>query len=119
MFAPLNASSPLADRQMKTRLDMAAAISQQRQALTAFFVNQRRQVWKNPLGLTPQEVCDAMGTEAATAFALMAALEQLLTSAMQAAGMDDKIIASTLGAIKPANVKTVANPDGTMTIPEE
>lgn len=65
-------------------------------------------VWKNRDGLTPQQVCDGLGTKAAKVFAVHAALTDALVAAQTADGIP-------VNVATPTHAFTV-NEDGTVTI---
>lgn len=65
-------------------------------------------VWRNADGLTPQQVCDALGTSAAKVFAIHSALTQALVSAQQADGIPVSVALPTH--------EYVINPDGTVSV---
>jgi len=65
-------------------------------------------VWHNSEGLTPQQVCDALGTKAGKIFAIHAALTDALIAAQTADGVP-------VDVALPTNAFTV-NPNGTVTI---
>lgn len=69
------------------------------------------EVWRNNFGLTPQQVCDALGSDAASAFDLHSRLTSAIVKIAIAAGV-------TPDVISPTNKFTV-NPDGTVTILNE
>lgn len=62
-------------------------------------------LWDTPEGITPQDVIDALGTDAAEAFALSASLATLIES------IDADQVVSV-----PDGVTFTANPDGTVTL---
>lgn len=68
-------------------------------------------VWDNNRGLTPQQVCDGLGTDAANAFAFHRALGEFLVAAAAREGV-------TLNLPMPKKGFTV-NLDGTVTIGKE
>ena len=68
------------------------------------------EVWRNNFGLTPQEVCDALGTDAASAFILHGKLTESIIAIATAGGVTPDILA-------PTNNFTL-NEDGTVTILE-
>jgi hypothetical protein len=65
-------------------------------------------VWKNPHGLTPQEVIDALGTDAVKVFAMHAALTQLIVGVAQLDGVQPNISLPTFAFTK--------HQDGTITV---
>lgn len=67
-------------------------------------------VWKSRDGLTPQQVCDGLGTKAGKIFAIHAALTDALIAAQQADGI-------AINVALPTNAFTI-NPNGTVTISE-
>jgi hypothetical protein len=68
-------------------------------------------VWSNSSGLTPQQVCDAIGTDAATMFAASAKLSELLAMvAPSAASLSNVSLAC------PTGYAYTSNTDGTVTI---
>lgn len=66
--------------------------------------------WQNPDGLTPQQVADAFGTDAAKLFTFNTALVEFLVAVGTSEGVAPNISA-------PTNAFTV-NPDGTVTVLE-
>jgi hypothetical protein len=65
-------------------------------------------LWNNPDGLTPQEVCDAVGTDGALYIMAHGALTSCIISAASASNISPDISL-------PTNAFTV-NPDGTVTV---
>lgn len=78
------------------------------------FVNQLNQgfqlIWSNPVGLSPQEVCDALGADAAGVFQRHAATAAFLVKQAPA-------IAPMLATV-PEGYKIAYNEDGTVVISE-
>lgn len=68
-------------------------------------------LWENPDGLTPQEVCDSVGTDASLYMLAHGALTSCIISAAQTSGIDPDI---TL----PTNAFTI-NANGTVTISDD
>lgn len=70
-----------------------------------------RMIWANAQGLTPQEACDAIGTECAKVFQLHGFLTEAIVK-----------IASTAGVAPDISLPTfafTANEDGTVTISDK
>lgn len=68
-------------------------------------------VWHNPRGLTPQEVCDGLGTDAGSVFRLHSELTKTLVTVATLDGVD-------YTPALPTNAYQV-NDDGTVTILDE
>src|SRR5208283_3283128 len=94
--APVTAQSPVADRQALTLRQLNDRESFQRAQLTDFFRFVMKTFWNNPLGLTPQQVADALGTKAGLAFQTCGLIGQALTAAHKAAGVDDATLSQLL-----------------------
>lgn len=71
----------------------------------AAFENMYRLVWNNPRGLSPQQVLNLLGVEAAKLFVLSYKLGELLNEA-----------GAKINNAVPEGVTYVANADGTVTI---
>ena len=100
-MAALFATDPLS-------LSVASFLIQARNCLTQLttLVNAgTRLVWNNPTGATPQQVCDALGTQAGAVFAAAQGLALLLEQ-----------VTGVLPATTPANWSAVVNADGTVTV---
>lgn len=68
------------------------------------FVRCYNTIWSNSNGLTPQEVCDALGTDAGNLFTLAGSLQAVVNAAQP-------------GALPQAPLKAVTiNSDGTVTL---
>lgn len=65
-------------------------------------------LWNNYMGLTPQEVCDALGTDAAKIFRMHSLLTTYLVAVAEVDGISAEVSV-------PTNAFT-ANSDGTVTI---
>lgn len=68
-------------------------------------------VWSSKTGLTPQQVCDSLGTDAGSVFGFHGILSDAIIQAAQAEGFAPDIK-------YPTNKFTI-NPDGTVTVLEE
>lgn len=66
------------------------------------------QVWENPDGLTPQQVCDALGSDAVELFTLASVLANTVNHAKP----------DTITGSVPDGVTATPNEDGTVTISE-
>ncbi len=66
----------------------------------------RALIFENPLGLLPQQVCDALGTDAGSLWALAQAIASLLNG----------IIPGTISLDLPNGLVLTVNQDGTVTI---
>jgi hypothetical protein len=64
-------------------------------------------IWNNAQKLTPQEVCDSLGTAAATAFDLLDTIKSLCAAVFPL---------TVLQSQKPASAAVTKNADGTVTI---
>ena len=88
----------------------AATISKQITATLRSLIGQSSgismQVFANPKGLTPQQVCDAMGTDAA----------KVLAAGQAAADMVNALRPNTMAIQIPEGVSVQPNQDGTVTI---
>jgi hypothetical protein len=84
--------------------------AQMRQSYAAAY----KLVWSNSSGLTPQQVCDALGTDAAQLFAGAAKLSELLAMVAPSAASLSNVQLSC-----PAGYSYTANADGTVTITQQ
>lgn len=88
----------------------SAQISKQITATLRSLIGQSKgiseQVFNNPLGLTPQQVCDAMGTDAA----------KVLAAGQAAADMVNALRPNTMAIQIPQGISVQPNQDGTVTI---
>ncbi len=104
----VTAAAPLADRQARTvsRLGQRMVIGE-----TQLLMNFRTlytEVWHNPDGLTPPQVCDALGAKAASLFVIAGTMANALY----------QIDPAGIGAMVnvPAGWKSTINADGTVTL---
>jgi hypothetical protein len=92
------------------KLSAAAQISKQITATLRSLIGQSRgisqQVFNNPQGLTPQQVCDAMGTDAS----------KVLAAGQAASDMVNALRPNTMQIQIPAGFSVQPNQDGTVTI---
>ena len=102
------ASSPLADRQAHTATLLSSRMLVGEAQLLQNFRSLYNAVWHNADGLTPQQVCDALGTKAANLFIIAGTMANALY----------QIDPVGLGAMVsvPAGYTAAINADGTVTI---
>lgn len=77
--------------------------------MRAAFDNGQMLVWANPYGLTPQQVLDALGTDAAVVFAASMAAEACINR-------PEVPEAKWVHGLMPAEVAPTINQDGTVTL---
>lgn len=65
-------------------------------------------VWRNTSGLTPQQVCDGLGTDAGKAFDMHGRLTEFILGIAAVEGVQPKISLPTFAFTR--------NPDGTVTV---
>jgi len=104
------ASVPLETRKARTAQRLEMALAQSYRDSVRVQKDGIAQVWKNPLGLTPQEVFYSVGTNAGAMLAAHGALTTCIIIAATAAGVAPDIAL-------PTHAFTV-NEDGTVTVLE-
>ena len=102
------AASPLAQRQAHTATVLPTRLTTSEAQLLQSFRALYGEVWKNPDGLTPQQVCDALGTKADNLFVIAGTLVNALS----------QIDPAGLGAMVnlPTGYTVTGNADGTVTV---
>lgn len=118
-LSPANAQSvlsPSQDTSLEAKQTRAAArikslTSQNYQQLLRAQKSGIDLVWRNSEGLTPQQVCDALGTSAGKIFAIHGTITDALVAAQTADGV-------AVNVALPTNAFTV-NQDGTVTVSSE
>lgn len=104
----VTASAPLADRQARTSTRLGQRmVSGETQLLTNFRALYN-EVWHNADGLTPQQVCDALGTKAADLFVIAGTMAGALYN------IDPAGIGTMVNV--PAGYAATPHADGTVTI---
>ena len=101
-------ASPLADREARTATRLSTRLTVGEAQLLQNFRSLYNEVWRNPDGLTPQQVCDALGGKASNLFVIAGTM----------AGALAQIDPAGLGAMAsvPAGYAATVNADGTVTI---
>lgn len=106
-FAERNVMTILDDIHLQKRelaLQIESSIKDTyRNMLSCYMMNYQR-IWSNDMGLTPQEVCDALGVHAAETFQLAELCKQALNTAKP----------GTISLTPPFTI--TINPDGTVTL---
>ena len=102
------ASAPLAERQTRTALRLSQRMVNGETQLLVNFRTLYNEVWHNADGLTPQQVCDALGGRAAGLFVIAGTMANALY----------QIDPAGLGAMVsvPAGYATAVHADGTVTL---
>lgn len=109
--APVNTQAPtLEQKQTQCKLMLARTAQQNYTMLVRLQKEGIAKVWDNPNGLTPQEVCDAAGTDAAQLFTVHGLLTECLIAIATASGIAPDIALPTKAFTK--------NVDGTVTVSE-
>jgi len=106
-------TDPVAKRaavQSQIRERAVTMANQQLQALARMYNNGINFVWNHNL-LSPQEVCDGLGVDAAEVFTVHGELATMITTQAVALGVDPAVLSMQL----PKNDFT-KNPDGTVTV---
>lgn len=104
----ITAASPLAVRQAQAATLLSQRMVVGSAQLLQNFQTEYKGVWNNPLGLTPQQVCDALGTKAGNLF-IIAGYTQLMLSHVNPTGI------GTMVSV-PAGYAATINADNTVTI---
>lgn len=112
-FGKTNASSPLIERKIAQKNKTADNAQAMLDFATSRYQEGWKDLWANPLGLNPQEVCDAWGTNAATYIMGAGMFMDAATAGWKAQGLTDQQIAQKLK--QPLQNITI-NKDGTVTI---
>ena len=102
------AASPLADRQARTAARLSTRLTVGEAQLLQNFHDLYNDVWHNADGLTPQQVCDALGSKAANLFVIAGTMANALYQ-IDPAGLGSM-------ASVPAGYTAASNADGTVTI---
>ena len=102
------ATSSLADRQARTATRLSQRLTNGNAQLLMNFRSVYNEVWKNPDGLTPQQVSDALGTKADNLFVIAGTMANALYQ------IDPAGLGSMVGP--PAGYTITGNADGTVTI---
>lgn len=97
----------LAQKQERTKVRIARKSYETYQGLIGSYTDIREMVWNNQQGLTPQQVFDALGTDAAEMFQLSGLLVQTVNA----------VKPDTLSAAQP--YEFTVNDDGTVTVGNE
>ena len=71
-------TSPLADRETRTASRLSQRMVNGEAQLLMNFRGLYNEVWKNPDGLTPQQVCDALGNRASNLFVIAGTMANAL-----------------------------------------
>ena len=102
------ADAPLAERQGRTSARLSQRMVGGESQLLANFRALYNDVWRNADGLTPQQVCDALGTRAGSLFVIAGTMANALY----------QIDPAGLGAMVnvPAGYATTIHADGTVTL---
>ena len=102
------ASAPMAERQARTSARLSQRMVSGESQLLANFRALYNDVWRNADGLTPQQVCDALGTRAGSLFVIAGTMSNALY----------QIDPTGLGAMVnvPAGYAATIHPDGTVTL---
>ena len=74
----ISTAAPLADRQARTAARLAQRMVSGESQLLMNYRALYNEVWKNTDGLTPQQVCDALGTKAANLFVIAGTMANAL-----------------------------------------
>lgn len=106
-FQP-SATQPLADREARTATRLSTRLTVGEAQLLQNFRGLYNEVWHNPDGLTPQQVCDALGSKASNLFVIAGTMANALY----------QIDPVGLGAMVsvPAGYAASINADGTVAI---
>ena len=106
-FQP-SATQPLADREARTSARLSTRLTVGEAQLLQNFRGLYNEVWHNADGLTPQQVCDALGNKAGNLFIIAGTMANALS----------QIDPAGLGAMVsvPAGYTAAINADGTVTI---
>lgn len=108
-FLDPNSWTPtLAEKQASAASSIRSASANQYATLVAWQKAGISAVWNNPDGLTPQQVCDALGADAVKAFDLHAKLTEAVMQLAQIGGVQPDIAL-------PSHAFT-RNADGTVTV---
>ena len=106
-FKP-SASNTLAERQARTVARVGQRMVGGEAQLLQHFRGLYQEVWRNPDGLTPQQVCDGLGTKAGSLFVIAGTLANALYQ-IDPAGLGNMISV-------PAGYNATIHADGTVTI---
>ena len=104
--APVQPVLTLAQKQGMVKMQIGNAARNLRTQMIAAYNNLYATVWQNPLGLTPQQVCDALGANAADLFIKADILKTALNTS----------VAGTITATLPTGATVTLNQNGTVTI---
>lgn len=108
LLTPQNDTPSISERQLQVARSIRSTAISNYNSLCQIQQQGINEVWHNNFGLTPQQVCDALGNEAGAAFILHSKLTNAIIEIAIAGGV-------TPDVLPPTNNFTV-NTDGTVTI---
>ena len=102
------AASPLTDREARTATRLSTRLTTGEAQLLQNFRSLYNEVWHNADGLSPQQVCDALGSKASNLFVIAGTMANALYQ-IDPAGLGTMVRV-------PAGYAATVNADGTVTI---